>query len=99
MTIVIMYVETSKNDITVFIGHLIMCLMSNLPIIFSIMVSSLIVNVSLCEIKGIMYKLLVNIIQVYSLLSAIFQVFRILKLLEINEDNHPYMLFCFRVQF
>jgi hypothetical protein len=52
---VIMFVETSKTDVIVFIGKVIMCLTSHWMIIFSIRVSPLILRISLCKIKGKMH--------------------------------------------
>jgi hypothetical protein len=48
--LVIMYVDTFKMDAIAFIGNIIMCLKSYWPIIFSFMVSLLILKISLDEI-------------------------------------------------
>ena len=50
--ILVMFVETFKTDVIVVISNVIICLMSCDPIIFSIMVSLLILKISLEEIKG-----------------------------------------------
>ena len=50
---VIMYVETFKTDVIVFIGNIIMCLTSNWLIIFSISHSRILTN---SEIIGKIYK-------------------------------------------
>ena len=57
MILVAMFVESSKTDVIVFIGNAIMASTSHWPITFRIRVSSLIVNISLVDIKGKMYKL------------------------------------------
>ena len=49
--IVIMYVDTSKTDILVFIGNAIMCLESQWPYL-SVSLSSLLLTISLAEIRG-----------------------------------------------
>ena len=49
--LVIMYVEILKTNVIVFIGYIIMCLISLWPIIFSIRVGLLILTISLGEIK------------------------------------------------
>jgi hypothetical protein len=51
--LLIMYVETFKTVVIVFISNVVMCLMSLWPINVSITVSLLITTLSLCEIKGI----------------------------------------------
>jgi hypothetical protein len=52
--LVIMYVETFKTDVVVFISNVIMGFTSNWPIIFSVRVSQL--SISFSEIKGKMYR-------------------------------------------
>jgi hypothetical protein len=52
-------IETFKINIIVFISYVIMCLTSHWPIVFSIRVSSVILKISLCEIKGKLSKLLI----------------------------------------
>ena len=51
--LVIMYFETFKTDVISFISNVnvIMCLMSHWPIIVSIRIRSLILTISLCEVK------------------------------------------------
>jgi len=49
--LMVMYVETFKTDVIVFIDNVIMCLMTHWPIISSIRVSLLILTISLGEIK------------------------------------------------
>jgi len=61
--VVIMYVETFKTDVIVFIDDALGYLTSHLPIIVSIGVNSLILTISLCEIKGKMSKLQINQLQ------------------------------------
>ena len=51
MILVIMYVETFKIEIIGFIGNAMICLMSHCLIIFSILVSPLILKISLGKIK------------------------------------------------
>ena len=50
--LVIMFVEILRTDVIVFIGNVIMCLMSHKLIFFSIRVGLLILTISLGEIKG-----------------------------------------------
>ena len=57
----IMYVKTFKTDVIFFIGKVVLCLTSHWPIIFSIKVNSLILKISLGEIKGKMSKLPINV--------------------------------------
>jgi hypothetical protein len=58
MILLVMQVETFKTDIIVLIGNVIVCLASHWPIFSSIRVDSLILTISLSEIKGKMAKLL-----------------------------------------
>ena len=60
MILMIVYVETSKTHIIVFICNIIMCLTSHWLIVFSIRVSLLILTISLSEIKGNVSKHLVR---------------------------------------
>jgi len=58
--LVIMYVETFKTDVIDLISSVMICMMSHWLIIFSIMVSPLILKISQDKIKGKMYKLPIN---------------------------------------
>ena len=58
--LVLVYVETFITNVIVFVGNIIMCLMSHWQIIFSITVSWLILTISLGEIKGKMSKISIN---------------------------------------
>ena len=57
LIIVIMYVNTFKTDAIVLISDFIMCVTSHRQIIFSFRVTSTILTISLCEIRGKMFKL------------------------------------------
>ena len=62
--LVLMSVETFKTDVIVFIGNIIMFLTSHWWIIVSICFSPLILKISVCEIKGKVYNLLINLTKV-----------------------------------
>jgi len=59
--LVIIYIETFKTNVIVFIGNVIICLKSRSPIIFSITIISLILLILLCEITEKKSKLLIKI--------------------------------------
>jgi len=69
LILIIMYVETFKTDVIVYICNVIMRLMSHRAIIFSIRVSSLMLTISLGKIKGKKSKLLINIHVMYQYTS------------------------------
>ena len=69
LILMIIYVETFNTNYIVFIDNAIMCLTSHWPIISSIRVSSLILTISLCEIKEKMSKLLIKYTLMYLLNS------------------------------
>jgi hypothetical protein len=66
---VIMYVETFKTDIIIFIGNTMMCLMSYWPIIFNTRVSSLLLTICINWYRTVCFKSNWNVLAIILIAS------------------------------
>lgn len=63
------------TDVIVFIGYVIMCLISDWAILYSIMIILLILEILLCEIKGKIHELPIKVYELFLILSLSYEAF------------------------